>query len=1021
MSDGVTPTERIFLSWADNACRLVAKRLLSLGQANPEQPSVVVVPTRESVRLLREQLAIQSAANTMQRAYLSPRIMPLNQLVGAPANTNQASPAAQLATWLRLLQTHAHYFPHLFPTCEQWNEEAYLLAAQQQIKLYHELAQESLDCKHPLWLDIAEHDKRWLDLKKLQELYRKQLEEQHLADPNEFISCTVPSTTRIILAAVPNITRAAQKVLQDGGYEVELWLHANPEHDRAFDEWGRPNSLWLEEADAAELSMDEEYWQDHYTLCADVWKMCEKATTRAAIQNRHLDSCLHAVALGACDADIEPSLEEELLLYGCGVYRPRGLSFAASGWSQVLQNLQILTRQLELGHIHSDDGANYPAAPLLTMFKQALISSHMLGTENQSEIMTLLDLVQFESIPDRASSLLFEVNKRQRQQKFSVIASLLYDALESFIQWLRTAISSPKALLTSIKQLALQQNLAYVLGGTDLLLHRQFSSALIDLIDDLLEHEHQLKDLSCHLVLQLLENLSQSTVAQAPRGDQDLSLMGWMELSFSPAKHIVICGLHDKIVPERWGEDIFLTAQAREALALPTNEDRAARDAFLLRSILGCRPKAVDFYFSLFNSKLDPLAPCSLLMRICPKDKLVELTELFFAQQEDCPSTESAAYNSEGWHYPCINPKFLEEEQIIHSTLEELGYPNPLANRAFSPSLLRGFLQCPLRFWLQHLFQLNSTTYEEDKKNLSSAELGNCMHSSLEHFITRYPCYQSFRQQYPDCPEHASINDSALLKHLNAALERSFASIYKSQYNNNSQLPQELQRMDMLERLHQYAPVQVQLWQEGWESARDPHGKLMLEYSPNWTFRGHRTKVKIDRVDTRWVDGVQEFLVIDYKTGRGISSCSEEHLEYCGPAPLAKIHEYLSPDLDPCVRPTKKYDKLYRWKNLQLPFYTAWLSEQYPDAPLYCGYIHLSTELNEKKLHLWPKDEQDAFFPSAYEWMDCIMTVIERGAGLASAEQLLWKKPADYIFPELIGQEDLLDVFISGLNIQPTI
>ncbi len=1021
MSDGLPPAKRLFLTWSDNACKLIAKQLLSLGQANPEQPCVVVVPTRESVRLLREQLAIQSAANSTQRAYLSPRIMPLNQLVGTPASMKPASPAAQLGTWLQLLRKQARFFPQLFPSCEQWNEEAYLLAAQQQLNLYHELAQESLDCKHPLWLDIAEHDKRWLDLKKLQELYRAQLAEQQLADPDEFLSCTVPNTSRIILAAVPNITRAAQKALQEGGYEVELWLHANPEHDSAFDDWGRPKAPWLEEATAAELNMDGEYWQEHYSLCADVWKMGEKATIRAAIQNKSLDSCLHAVALGACDADIEPSLEEELLHHGCGVYRPRGLSFAVSGWSQLLQNLQLLTRQLELGHISPDDRGNYPAAPLLSMFKQPLIHSIVLNPEQVSELMALLDLVQFESIPDRASSLLFEINKRQRYSKYADLAPMLGAALEQFIQWLSATISSPQNLLPSLKQLALQQSHTCVLGGTDLLLHRQFSSAFIDLIDDLLENAHQLKGLSCHLVLQLLEKLAQSTVAQAPRGDQDLSLMGWMELSFSPAKHILICGLHDKIVPERWGEDIFLTAQAREALALPTNEDRAARDAFLLRSLLGCRPKAVDFYFSLFNSKLDPLAPCSLLMRICPKDKLVELTELFFAQQEDCPSTESAAYNSEGWQYPSINPQLLKKEQIIHSTLEELGYPNPLANRAFSPSLLRGFLQCPLRFWLQHLFQLNSTTYEEDKKNLSSAELGNCMHSTLEHFITRYPSYQSFREQHPDCPEQASTGNSSLLMQLNTALEHSFATIYKSQYNNNSQLPQELQRMDMLERLHQYAPVQVQLWQDGWESARDPQGKLMLEYSPNWTFRGHRTKVKIDRVDTRWVDGVQEFLVIDYKTGRGISSCAEEHLEYCGPAPIEKTHEYLSPDLEPCIRPTKKYDKLYRWKNLQLPFYTAWLSEQYPAAPLYCGYIHLSTELNEKKLHLWPKDEQDSFFPTAYEWMDGIMTLIERGAGLVSAEQLLWKKPADYIFPELIGQEDLLDVFVSGINTQPTL
>ncbi|MFI3242927.1 MAG: PD-(D/E)XK nuclease family protein [Akkermansia sp.] len=1018
MNDSPAQPKREFLSWNDTACQLVAQRLLQGGHADPEHPCVVVVPTRESVRLLREQLAIQSAGSDSQRAFLSPRIMPLSQLVGTPAGQQQASAAAQLTTWLRLLQAEARHFPQLFPSCAQWNEEAYLLAAQQQVKLYHELAQESLDCQHPLWADIAERDKRWLDLKKLQELYRKHLTQQHLSDPNEDFCCTIPTGSRIILAAIPNLTRAAQQVLVQGRYEVEIWLHANPEHADAFDAWGRPNSLWLQEATAQELGMDDQHWKHNYTLCADVWKMCHLATRQAALSNLVQGSCLHAVALGACDADIEPSLEEELLHENCGVYCPRGIAFASSGWCALLRQLQILSRQLELAHIHHEDWTNYPSAPILNMLKQPLILCLLTESHQITAMMELLDLVQFESIPERLSTLLQEVGKRERLSKYASIAAELYGAIESLGRFMSDLLSGPHALLHSLKNLALQQSKPRpcALGESDFLLHRQFTSGLIDIIDDLQEHEELLQNMSSHLLLKLIEQLAQAVVAQGPRGAQDLSLLGWLELSYSPAKHVILCGLHDKIVPERWGEDIFLTAQAREGLDLPTNEDRAARDAFLLRSLIASRNKGefmgVQFFFSLFNSKLDPLAPCSLLMRICPKDKLVELTELFFAQQENCPSTESVPYDSHGWAYPILSHELYQKEQFLEVSLKDLKIPNPLEGRAFSPSLLRGFLQCPMRFWLQHLYNLNSNSYEEDKKNLSAAELGNCMHSTLEHFITRYPSYQHFIQKHPECPAQAALNDETLRACLIAALEHSFNQVYNKHYNNNQQLPQELQRMDMKKRLHEYAKVQTELWIQGWETARDEHGKLMLEYSPNWTFRGHKTRVKIDRIDTRWLDGQQEYLVIDYKTGRGITSCFEEHLVYCGQRVMDKTQSIINPNLEPCVRPGKQYDKLYRWTNLQLPFYVAWLAEQYPDASLRCGYIHLSTELSEQKLHLWPKAEQDEFFPVAYEWMDIIMSSIEQGCCLASAEQLDWKKPSDYIFPELIGQEELAEVFL---------
>src|SRR5262249_54804417 len=68
-----------------------------------------------------------------------------------------------------------------------------------------------------------------------------------------------------------------------------------------------------------------------------------------------------------------------------------------------------------------------------------------------------------------------------------------------------------------------------------------------------------------------------------------LDLLGWLELLWEDAPHLVVAGLNDGRVPETVAGDAFLPEALRRRLGLKTNEARFARDAYLLAALAAAR------------------------------------------------------------------------------------------------------------------------------------------------------------------------------------------------------------------------------------------------------------------------------------------------------------------------------------------------------------------------------------------------------------------------------------------------
>lgn len=110
------------------------------------------------------------------------------------------------------------------------------------------------------------------------------------------------------------------------------------------------------------------------------------------------------------------------------------------------------------------------------------------------------------------------------------------------------------------------------------------------------------------------------------------------------------------------------------------------------------------------------------------------------------------------------------------------GYRNPWKERekAFSPTTLKNFLACPMRFWVREALHLNEDEFQPDKEDMAANELGTMLHDVLEQFCRLHPSLEdgmttaslqreigeildeTFTRQYGQPPAHAPASAEAL-------------------------------------------------------------------------------------------------------------------------------------------------------------------------------------------------------------------------------------------------------------------
>lgn len=110
--------------------------------------------------------------------------------------------------------------------------------------------------------------------------------------------------------------------------------------------------------------------------------------------------------------------------------------------------------------------------------------------------------------------------------------------------------------------------------------------------------------------------------------------MGWLELPWQPAPHLVVAGVNEGMAPDSITGDPWLPDSIRGRLDLKSNAVRLARDSFLLTAMIECRRTAGRRAAAGVreSSKGDPLKPGRLLLR-CPEVELPERALRLFPKE----------------------------------------------------------------------------------------------------------------------------------------------------------------------------------------------------------------------------------------------------------------------------------------------------------------------------------------------------------------------------------------------------
>ncbi len=950
--------QRIFLSWDKPACQLVAERLLNYEKDIYRH--VVLVPTKESGRQLREQLAVHAA----HQAIFPPTVMPADQFLQMGDTEERAGNIEELAAWVMALgddafRTYGTLFPKQLPS----DFSCLLDIAANMQQLRRNMASQGLTCEKAA--ACASEDNRWPDIASLTERYKSQLAGLGLKDRAELSLKARPSDAlqaqlkesggSIIVACVPDLTAPLCKALHHAealGIPVQIWINAPEAEADSFDDMGHPlQSVWEERS----IPLTD----DQITVTANPERLAEQTCRLIAEKSRDVGP---DIALMVCDPDMNVAIDAKLREFGWGLHNPEGQTFAGTGLMKLLK---------VLGDIPDNEGR---AANLIKLCHSTLLCSS-LDIDNQQQCCAALDKINNTYLPEREQYLISCLKTHYPETE---------KALRPISAW-RNNMLTPGRLGKSLQDWLPNLEKAY---GDDTEALSTFRKGVEGLA--------RLQSITDHFnapekALRLLMRSLQNSRVKSRRPDYaQLDSLGWMEALFRSERDLILTGMNEGIVPEGRVVDQFMPESFKADSGINSLARLKARDSFLLTALLNSRRTfggSISIVLSRISSNNDPLTSSSLLMR-CANDDLPKRINMLFGEIHDIP--EPLPYRRGDWFLQPIGG--WQKGQ----TIEEIapGFENPWKHgKIFSPSTLRKFLECPMRFWVEQVLNLKDNELLPEKLELKSTELGNVMHEVLRVFCQKYSTYSD------------NLNLEVMKADIASILDENFLQ----NYGPNPLAPLLIQKSSMLERLLIFTEHHLEDLSAGWSC-------IAFELEVDWKMEDFPMNFIIDRIDRNTHGDVR---VIDYKTGSA-HQVREAHLS-------AKLNpdklDLLSPKLftfDTSLKNGKI--KQERWINLQLPIYVLWAQSVYGGQPT-AAYYNLPPQSQNidysewTGLHDLPQNAVFTELENAKAWIIELMRLITEGRGFISAEQLGWEKPKYSIIDQLLdksGKEEITKL----LNIQ---
>jgi ATP-dependent helicase/nuclease subunit B len=218
---------------------------------------------------------------------------------------------------------------------------------------------------------------------------------------------------------------------------------------------------------------------------------------------------------------------------------------------------------------------------------------------------------------------------------------------------------------------------------------------------------------ACRIVL---AEVSSETIPP-PAGDEQIELLGWLDLPLDDAPATLVTTFNDGFIPSTTSTDAFLPNTLRESLGLMHNDRRLARDAYSLSLLIASR-KQLKVIVAKRDAQSNPLLPSRLLF-LTNAEKAVARGRRFFGDLPPQPPRRNLLAPATG---------AAAKSKIVRPLPQRLEQPIT----ALSVTRFRDYLACPYRFYLQHLLKLKAIEDEADE--LDGGAFGDLVHRVLASF-----------------------------------------------------------------------------------------------------------------------------------------------------------------------------------------------------------------------------------------------------------------------------------------------
>lgn len=868
---------RHFLPWAGpllpQAVAWLARDWTGAGPLNLSS-WLVVVPTRQAGRRLREALAEHAA--TRGQAVFPPRVVTPELLV-----TQAVTPGAltanrleSLVAWTEILRAvDLADVRAVLPNDPPARDFAWALGLGRELaRLQSTLAEGGWHLGDVATLagETCPELQRWHKLGELERRHAARLAEVGLVDVQTArIKATLAPAplidfTRIAVIGAPDPLPLILRILavHAASMPVDVVVYAPETEAKNFDDWGRPlATAWAER----ELPIAE--FSERVRVCADPAEQVARITALA----QATPDPETMLGIGVADPELLPLLEKACARVGIAAFNPEGRARRHDGLYPLLMALAEFAAVPEfaavttlarcpdiLEWLRARSAEHFSAATFLRELDQ-LGSNHLPPTLAAAGAYTanfptvgpaLAALTELRAMltrgnfPANASAALVELFTGRELEASGVVA-------ESAEAWM--------AQLREIEQVLARG------GELTLTATEAWQLALGAFADE---------------------------VRTGDRPSGALDLLGWLELLWDDAPHLVVAGFNDGRVPSAIVGDVFLPETLRERLGLKRNAERFACDAYLLAAIAAARTSGngqLDILLGKTTTSGDPLRPSRLLLRCADAALPQRVTQLFQPVAAARPSPPWAR----AWK---LHPRVVDA-------------PAQLSVTAF-----RDWLACPFRFYLKHVLRM--TRVDSEKAELNAMDFGVLMHQALQQ-LGQEPTLR-------DCIDAIQLT--------NFLMER-FERIVRGRFGAELTLPLVVQFEAARQRLRSAAEVEARERAAGWRT-------LHVEWEIQLLIGGLTVTGTIDRID-RHFDG--RVRVLDYKTSDKADNPVAVHLRG------VRTDELDRPEW---LRTSDAKGKPQLWADLQLPLYRLAVAAIWGDA-VSCGYFNLPKAAGETAVILW--------------------------------------------------------------------